>query len=208
MHQHPKYHEASPETINAFLRHRSFGTLFLTGPDGPLAMQAPFVMNDDNTAVEMHIFRGNPIAQALTSPQPALLSVIGPDGYISPDWYGPGDFVSTWNYVAVQLKGRLELRPSDELRAVLETQTEIYEARLPKAPWSMDKLPAKKRDAMMRVIHPMRLVIETVEPTFKLGQEKAEAARLGAANALETGFGQELADLAAMMRAGGPEISD
>ena len=52
-------------------------------------------------------------------PGPAVLAVIGPDGYISPDWYGTHeqvpDQVPTWNYIAVHLRGILHPLPAQAL---------------------------------------------------------------------------------------------
>ena len=48
------------------------------------------------------------IARASRRRDAVLLSVLGPDGYVSPDWYArPGDQVPTWNYVAVELEGTM-----------------------------------------------------------------------------------------------------
>lgn len=205
MHQHPKYHEQTDAKTVDFLRARSFGTLCINGDDGPLAMQAPFVLTDGGAALDIHIFRHNPIAKALNAPLKATLVVNGPDGYISPDWYGPGDYVSTWNYVSVQVKGTLAPLPADALDDVLAAQTQAYEARLaPKAPWTIAKMDPAKYEAMKRAIIPLRLTVERIEPTWKLGQEKPDAAKHGAADNLPSGFGSELVRLAAMMRQGGP----
>ena len=56
-------------------------------------------------------------------------------------------------------------------------------------------------EKMMRMLVPMRMTIRTVEQTWKLNQNKTESMRLAAATGLETtGFGHEIAELAALMR--------
>lgn len=209
MHQHPTYHLQNDATTISFLRDRSFGTLVVSGPNGLLAMQAPFLVSSDGASLDLHIFRGNPIAKALSDRMPAVMVVNGPDGYISPDWYGPGEYVSTWNYVSVQIKGTLALLPPEDLHDLLVRQTAAYENRLaPKTPWTMEKVPPQKISQMKRVIHPARFTIEAIEPTWKLGQEKPEVARTGAIESLETGFGSDLGRLSALMRAGGPDTTE
>lgn len=191
-----------PEPANLdFARERGFGQLSVNGDNGPLVAHVPFLIEPDGSAVLLHLVRSNPIVAALEKPFPALLAVSGPDGYISPDWYGVAEQVPTWNYVAVHLRGALERLPDARLEAVLDGLSDRFERRLaPKAPWRMAKMDAGVRARMMRAIVPVRLVIEAVDGTWKLGQNKPEAARLGAADAVAGGVGHELEALSALMR--------
>ena len=131
-----------------------------------------------------------------------MLSVTGPEGYISPDWYGLTDQVPTWNYVAVHLRGRLELLPEDTLRPLLDRLSDHFEALLaPKTPWTSAKMSPGAMERMMRMIVPCRLIVDDVQGTWKFGQNKPEAARLGAADGVEAAaLSPEAARLAAMMR--------
>ena len=124
----------------------------------------------------------------------------GPDGYVSPDWYGDAAQVPTWNYVAVHLRGRLSLRPPETLRPHLEALSARFEEALPKTPWRLSKVPEAQLAKLERMILPVRLEIEETDGTWKLGQNKPEAMRLGAAASIEGSIGAELAALAAMMR--------
>ena len=131
-----------------------------------------------------------------------MIAVSGPHGYVSPDWYGLPDQVPTWNYVAVHLRGTLSRLGAEEMRAILDRQSADYEARLlPKTPWTADKMTPDALDRLMRQIVPLRFAVEGVDGTWKLGQNKVAAARLSAATALaESGVGQEVGALAALMR--------
>ncbi|OYX43999.1 MAG: negative transcriptional regulator [Rhodobacterales bacterium 32-67-9] len=202
MHPNPAYRQIPTDTILAFARDRGFGTLTVNGPDGPLASHIPFVVRPDHTSLELHLVRSNPIARALATPQAALLAVTGPDGYISPDWYGMEDQVPTWNYVAAHLRGTLTALSPDEMRGQLDRLSAEFESRLlPKAPWRVEKMPAEALDRLMRMILPCRFDIATVDGTWKLGQNKPGAARLGAADGMAAaGIGSEIAALADLMR--------
>ncbi len=201
MHPNPAYRQTPRDDALAFARQRGFGILSVNGADGPIAAHIPFVLSPDGKHANGHLVRSNPIARALGAPLPALLAVSGPDGYISPDWYGLPDQVPTWNYVAVHLRGVLELLPQDALRPHLETLSAEFEARLlPKTPWKAAKMTPDVLDRMMRQIMPVRMRVNSVDGTWKLGQNKPDAARLGAAEALHgAGIGQETALLAALM---------
>ena len=146
--------------------------------------------------------RSNPIACALKAPQNALLAISGPDGYISPDWYGEEGQVPTWNYIAVHLRGQLKLLPQDDLRGVLERLSDEFEARLaPKPIWKIDKVATEILDKRMPMIVPIRLDITSTDSTRKLAQNKSNEARLGAAGGLTTSkIGSELSTLAQLMR--------
>lgn len=201
MHPNPAF-RGRPDAANLdFARGRGFGVLTVNGNVGPMAAHVPFVLSDEGDVALMHMIRSNPLMSVLDQPVPALLAVSGPDGYVSPDWYGLPDQVPTWNYVAVHLRGHLERVNEARLEAVLDTLTAAFEARLaPKTPWRATKMEPGVRARMMRAIVPVRLVIDEVEGTWKLSQNKPETARLGAAGALVPGTGHELAALSALMR--------
>jgi len=202
MHQNPAFRKATQASALEFASQRGFGILSINGTDGPLAAHIPFTISPDGTYVEAHVMRSNPIARALTTPQSALLAISGPDGYISPDWYDLEDQVPTWNYIAVHLRGQLQLLPQDDLRGVLERLSDEFEARLaPKPIWKTDKLSTEALNKMLRMIVPIRLDITSTDSTRKLGQNKPDTARLNAADGLETSaVGLETSDLAQMMR--------
>ena len=202
MHPNPAFRKASQSSALEFASQRGFGILSINGEDGPIAAHVPFIISEDGTYIEAHVMRSNPIARALKSSQPALLAVSGSDGYISPDWYGVEDQVPTWNYIAVHLRGPLHLLPQDDLLGVLERLSAEFEARLaPKPIWKTDKVPTEALERMMRMIVPIRIDISSTDSTRKLGQNKPDSARTGAATGLETSnVGSELSALAQLMR--------
>lgn len=184
MHPNPAFRKADAESNIAFARNRGFGLLTLNGPDGPLAAHVPFLIAADGLAVDLHLARSNPIARS-SFPAKALIAVSGPDGYISPDWYGVPDQVPTWNYVAVHLRGTLHEMPPETLRDHVDALSARYEAELlPKKPWHSAKMTEGVMERMMRMILPFRLVIEAVDGTWKLNQNKDATVRLAAAEAL------------------------
>lgn len=203
MHPNPAFRTTATDVNIAFARDRGFGMLSLNGPDGPLAAHVPFLMTDDGAAVDLHLAHSNPIARA-TIPGCALIAVSGPDAYISPDWYGVPDQVPTWNYVAVHLRGTLHPMPAETLRDHVDALSARFEADLlPKRPWVSGKMTEGVMDRMMRMIVPFRLVIESVDGTWKLNQNKETYMRLAAADALAQRPSIEAAQaLSVLMRAG------
>lgn len=203
MHPNPAFRGASDARNLDFARDRAFGVLTIAGPGGPLASHIPFILDEAGERLAAHIVRSNPIWRALRAgPAKALIAISGPDGYISPDWYGDPAFVPTWNYVAVHLRGELSLAPPASLRAHLEALTANFETRLaPKKPWTPEKMAPDALERMMRTIAPVEMRIDAVDGTWKLAQNKGDAARLAAADGLEgSAIGAEPGLLAALMR--------
>ena len=202
MHPNPVFRREPRESALELARERGFGVFTVAGPEGVLAAHAPFVLNDERRVLA-HLVRVNPLARHLGSgPVRALLIVSGPDGYVSPDWYGESQLVPTWNYVAVHLRGELRLLDDMALRPILERLSETFEARLaPKPPWRTDKVDEGLLARMMRQIIPIEMSVDTVESTFKLNQNRSDSARAGAAAALAAGGtpGMETRALAALM---------
>ena len=203
MHHNPSFRKAEDQQNIKFVRERSFGVLTINGDNGPLISHIPFQLSEDGTYVEAHLVRSNPILSALRSrPLDAVIAVSGADGYISPDWYGLSNQVPTWNYVAVHLRGQLRVLPQEELHGILERLSVSLEVRLaPKPVWKMEKMPVGMVKKMMRVIVPIAFDVGALEGTWKLGQNKPNAARLGGADGVSlTGIGLETDTLAALMK--------
>ena len=202
MHPNPVFRRHPRNWALAFARERGFGALTVAGPEGVLAAHVPFVLDEDR--VLAHVVRANPLARRLgRGPAGALLIVSGPDGYVSPDWYGEPQLVPTWNYVAVHLRGELRLLDDAALRPILDRLSHDFETRLaPKPPWKTDKVDDGLLARMMRQIVPLEMSLESVDSTAKLNQNRGDAARAGAAATLEAGGtpGMETRTLAALMR--------
>jgi transcriptional regulator len=202
MHPNQIYHDADTQRNVDFARERAFGVLTVNGDNGPLVSHLPFVLSENGDAVDLHLVRSNSIARALKEPLKAKMLVSGGDSYISPDWYGVDDQVPTWNYVAVHLTGVLELRPQEELLALLDRQSAFFEDQLqPKTPWTTDKMTPDVLDKMMRQIVPCRMTVTDVDGTWKLSQNKPDPVRLRAADGVNAfGIGTDLGVLSALMR--------
>lgn len=200
MHPNPAFRTKNDPRDIAFVRSRAFGTLSINGPDAPLTSHVPILLDEAGEEVELHLVRSNPIVAAAKSPVKAVVTCLGPDGYVSPDWYGIDDQVPTWNYVAARITGTLECLPQDSLHELLDRLSAHFETQLSKTPWTSDKMSSGVMDRMMRMIVPFRMTDLLIEGTWKLSQNKDNTARLGAANAICGGLGTDLAALSELMK--------
>ncbi|HEX5380501.1 MAG TPA: FMN-binding negative transcriptional regulator [Phenylobacterium sp.] len=161
---------------------------FAAAPQGRLLVaQAPVVVRRraSGLAVDFHLSRGNALAAHIATGFAAVAVSLGPDVYVSPDWYEGADQVPTWNYLSVEAEGPVS--PLDEagLVRLLDDLSAQEEARLaPKPPWTRHKMSPGRFDAMLRGIVGASLAVERLEGTFKLSQNKNEADRAGVIAAL------------------------
>ncbi len=162
------------EAMLAFVADIAFATI---AAEGPALVHAPVLVAGADR-IRFHVSRGN---RAKLEGRRAIVSVLGPDGYISPDWYGTDDQVPTWNYLAVEAEGPLRRLDEAELAALLDALSAAHEARLaPKPAWTRDKMGPGRFEGMLKAIVGYELAIEALRGTRKLGQNKSEAERSGA----------------------------
>ncbi len=195
MHPAVPFRVEDREVLLAFLRERPFAIICASVKGAPLIAQAPMIVReiDGEIALDFHVSRGNMLAPHIVQGFRALILAAGNDAYISPDWYVGPDQVPTWNYVSVEAEGSIAPLNEAELIAQLDAISALEEGRLkPKAPWTRQKMAPGKFDAMLRGIVGGRMVVDRLQGTFKLSQNKADEDRSGA----EVGLGDHpIADL-------------
>ena len=86
MHPNPLFRNEDRALHEALIEEIGFGMVFAQTADGPRVAHTPLLSTGDG-AVQFHISRGNALMRYLTG-QEALILVNGPDGYVSPRWYG------------------------------------------------------------------------------------------------------------------------
>jgi transcriptional regulator len=169
-----------------FAATRGFGLLTAFDGQRPIGVHVPFFLapSDTQTIVELHVAKANPLA-CLADGRQHLLVVTGADAYVSNDWYVGADQVSTWLYEAVHLTGAALRQPRSANRRHGDMLLQTFERRLaPKPAWSLERMEAGKREAMLDAIVVIRMIVEAVEGQRKWDQNKSEADRASVACAL------------------------
>ena len=185
MHPNRSFHWEDRDAMRALVTDIGFGTLFAATPDGPRTAHIPVVIDGDQLL--FHLARGNALTRHLAG-STALFSLTGPDAYVSPDWYGLGpDQAPTWNYVAVELEGRVSRLSEEQLLAQIDALAARHEPRImDKQPWTRAKADPAFISQLLRGIHGFALDISAWRGTMKMGQTKPVEARLAVADALES----------------------
>jgi transcriptional regulator len=187
MHPAPAFLERDVDLLAGYLAHQPFVTL-AAAPDGrPRVAHAPVVMRrtGEGVVLDFHLARSNSLAPFLEAGFPAVIVALGPEAYVSPDWYASSDHVPTWNYLTVEAEGPAAAFGEDELVRLLDDLSAQEEARLsPKPAWTRAKMAPGRFEGLLKGIIGARLTVERLEGTFKLSQNRSPADRAGVIAAL------------------------
>ncbi len=160
--------------LHGVMRERRFATIAAVAGGEVRFAYAPVVIDSDGGprgTARFHVARANPIAELEATEM--RLSFLGPDAYVSPDWYDTRGLVPTWNYIAVEGAGRARRLNDVELRRLLIDLSAIEEEKLrPKVPWTLDGIPEERFAVLLHAIHGFVLTFEALEGKFKLSQDK------------------------------------
>lgn len=196
MHPNPAYRSDDRLLLDTLIDAVGFGMVFAATPDGPRVAHVPLLSTGDG-AVQFHLARGNALARHLDG-MTALAVVNGPDGYVSPRWYKDTTRVPTWNYVALELEGRVRRMDSDGLLALLGALSDKHEARIAEGEfWKIGKVPEAKLRDLLAAITGFELEVQAWRPTLKLNQRDTPEDLEGAIAGLEA---QGSVAIAALMR--------
>lgn len=193
MHPNPSYHSDDRALMETLLDEIGFGTVFLTTPDGPRVAHTPLVSTGDG-AVQFHIARANALARHLDGAT-ALAVINGPDAYVSPRWYTNRKTVPTWDYISLELEGRVRQMDDDGLEALLHTLIERGETRLGGDQWTAQETPPDIWAKLFGAIRGFELEILAWRPTLKLHQGTTAEDRATIAAGLENSGSPALAQL-------------
>lgn len=204
----PAFREDRIEVLHAAVRALQFG-LLVSRRDGSFATSyLPWELDATRGAhgtLVGHLARYNPQAGSAGDGNEALVVFQGPHAYVSPSWY-PGKRedprqVPTWNYLAVEARGRL-VTFDDEARLynLLTQLTDRNEAGREHR-WRVTDAPDDHVHREMRHIVGVELRIESLLGRCKLSQNRNDADREGARAALADAPTERERALAAAMAA-------
>lgn len=173
MYRPPAFATNDIAALHEAIRARVFATVACVVDDAIAFAYAPVVLDADagsHGTVRFHLAGNNPLAN-IADRTALQISFLGPDAYVSPDWYETKGRVPTWNYLAVEGRGAAKRLNSDGLRQLLVDLSAVEESKLlPKKPWTIDKVPEEKMSPLMNAIMGFSVRFETLEGKFKLSQ--------------------------------------
>jgi transcriptional regulator len=193
MHPNPLFRTEDRALCENLIAQVGFGMVFAATPDGPRVAHTP-LLTDGNGTVQFHLARGNALSRHLDG-ETALIVVNGPDAYVSPRWYDNRDTVPTWDYVALELEGRVRKMADAGLEAFLHAAIGKHEGKLDGTPWLAKESSEKMWSGLFRGIVGFELEVLAWRPTLKLSQNKSANERTRIAEGLQAAGHAALADL-------------
>lgn len=186
MYTPPVFRVDDPEWIHAFVEANDFGLLVGAAP--LMVSHLPFhLLRGEGGAPDRlicHLARANPHWRAFEGAGAEALAVFrGPHAYVSSAWYGVHPSVPTWNYDAVQARGRATLV---EDREAIEVQMRALAARYEPTPgFDMDAQPPRYMEGMFKGLVGVSIEVAEWTAKRKQSQNRPLADRVAVAAQLE-----------------------
>ncbi|HEY0260380.1 MAG TPA: FMN-binding negative transcriptional regulator [Lacisediminihabitans sp.] len=134
----PSYVLDDPDEVRRLIRENPWATIVSGTANGLVASHYPIVLEEEADGISIVSHVGRPDEELHELGQHEVLVIVqGPHGYVSPGWYGTGDFVPTWNHVTAHLYGTPEILSDEENFRVLGDLVDHFESRMPE-PMSLD----------------------------------------------------------------------
>lgn len=136
----PKIYKSEDQKLMKKIISENAFALLISDREKLSATHSMFMLNetDDNFYLETHISKANFQAKVLKDGDEVLCDFLGAHSYISSSWYEKTN-VSTWNYEAVQIRGKVKLMTDEELYRHLEKLTFKYE-KVQKCPMFVENM--------------------------------------------------------------------
>lgn len=171
----PKLYKSEDYNLmKEIIRENSFA-LLISSMEKIRATHSMMLLNEndpENFYIETHISRANPQARTLTNGDEVLCDFLGAHTYISSSWYDHIN-VSTWNYEAVQIYGKVELMTQEELYDHLEKLTYKYE-NFQQCPMMMKDMGKEFVEKEMKGAFGLKIIPTEIFIKQKLSQNRKE----------------------------------
>ena len=171
------FKEKDKQTILNFLEEHPFA--FMTGSFSSgeqVATQIPILIEERNGELFLqgHIMRNTDHHKAFVENPNALIVFTGSSTYVSASWYSNPQIGSTWNYMSVHVKGKINFMSPEELIQFMRKLTLKFEKGNAASQTFYDNLPENFLSKMMPAIVGFEIKADKLENVFKLSQNRDE----------------------------------
>lgn len=179
MYHVPYFKTVEQTQVIQFMREHPFVTIVGTDATGlPVASHVPVLIEERNDKLFLlgHFMRKQEHTIAFEQKPEALAIFHGPHCYVSAQWYEPQNVASTWNYMTVHAKGKIQFLDEQALIAFLGRLTDYFEGAKD-SPAAFAKMDPQYVQQMAKAIVAFEIEVSELEHVFKLSQNKPEAIR-------------------------------
>ncbi len=180
------FRTVTPSDLESFLAHNRFGSVISRADGCWMVSHIPLVFDlEDGVLLRVrgHVARANEHWHELDGGSEVLMSIQGPHGYISPQWYDHFN-VPTWDYAMVHVSGRVNRLGEGELVAHLGELLASFEGGTVEE--ALGRYPKEYVDSYLPYIAGFEVAVETTIPVFKLSQDKSEESLRGVLDGLSS----------------------
>lgn len=183
----PKHFQVhDQQLIKAFIEENAFATIISSADDWPVATHVPLYpvwRADGPNLLWGHVSKANHQWKNFLLNDNVLVIFLSPvHSYISSSWYNHPN-APTWNYMSVQVKGKIKIIEGELLWESVRRLTDKYEASS-ENPVSLDNLPESVQKQMNGIVGFEISMMET-HAAFKLSQNRSDHDFANIVNELE-----------------------
>ncbi|TAE00039.1 MAG: FMN-binding negative transcriptional regulator [Bacteroidetes bacterium] len=161
------------DQVREFIKANSFGILVSQTEGNLFATHIPLELDQNEAGKDIlcgHISKANPQWRNFKSETEVLAIFSGSHTYISSSWYDHEN-VPTWNYMAVHVRGKIQIIEGEKLMLALKKLVDKYESAS-ENPVSIEKMSSKMLEKEIKGIIAFEIEIEKIEAAYKLSQNR------------------------------------
>ena len=177
MYKFSYYTEQDDEKVIAFMKENAFALITGTGEKYPVATQIPLHIKavDGKIFLEGHMMRKTDHHLAFEKNSDVLVLFTGPHCFVSANWYTDPSIGSTWNYMTVHAKGKINFVDEAGTVQMVKALSDRYVGTQSAA--SFDSLSKNYINHMVKAIVGFSFEVESLDNVFKLSQNRDEASQ-------------------------------
>lgn len=194
MYRFSYYNEENRSIVIDFMKANPFAIITGAGEKYPVATHLPLEIEeiDGKILISGHMMKKTDHFLAFEKDPKVMVIFNGPHTHVSANWYTNPAGGSTWNYMTVHAKGKIQFKDEAGTRKAVEDITNKYVGFNTAA--SFDKLSEEYISKMVKAISGFYIEVEELENVFKLSQEKDHQTKLNIVEQLKKrGDGNSLA---------------
>ena len=172
MYKFSYFQEPDNSKVIEFMQANTFALLIGMGEDYPVVTQVPLSINiiNGNLEIKGHLMKNTDHHKAFLKNNRVMVVFTGPHCYVSARWYNNPQTASTWNYMTVQVKGKIVFTDEAGTREAIETVTNYYEET--ESPATYKNIPEEYIASLVKAITGFYIEVESMDHVFKLSQNK------------------------------------
>lgn len=178
MYNYPHYKEQDKQKVIDFMRQHPF--VMLVGCDKdlrPAVTQIPVLIDerDGKIFIKGHMAKKSDHEKAFEENPNALVIFTGAHTYVSGTWYaGNPQQASTWNYIAIHARGKIEWMEETGLIELLKRLSLHFENGNTSSSTIYDNLPVDYKEKLVKAIIGFEIEVTELGNVHKLSQNRDE----------------------------------